>query len=1098
MTWQQERRATEQQERREAAKSRRALVREELKKQYGPVSTSVNRNDYESSVTGVVDLSDYDFSADDAATIYSASQYVDERPVDMYKSQFADRLCEQARSLGLDAEAKEHIIDLLPNLLENFALRLGQHTSSRAESEAMYLIHKYRGDITRRFREDLLETTVDKDSSFWHPEPIAKDDLDHNVKSWLHEVTDTPGRASRGESAHHDVYGPVTSLDQSWEDTLHDVDPLTLPDEPRDLEIAFQSPAFKWLLASLGKASNLRPAASDDAITRVRDKVMDAFPRTHYVSSRCPSTVYTMKFKCLWGIHDFLDCEYPELGSGRARLGEVITITGYPADAQALSCSGYLEQTWPFTGLVVLELLQAAVDKDGQTATRKLPDRTRARAKVLKDSKSLSVKVQGTVDAIAEIGEQIAWITTALSPGATSGGPEAPSYRYPTITEISGYDDNKVASIEWSTVHQQDLDDVSPNGTCWESMFRNPVVVMGYPIRRRPNDGTGLEIPLNMMAGLVQSDRLNHFLGNSYIKGFSSMLVAVEHVGGTYIWHHHSNPYGDRVSYLDAGATAVGCASPHELATSRHIVGWCTKADSRAGSPLLNYDIRGSGLPHAGRDVGLEKFTLTGGLFVTGGLTATPGQKDTPIHISKNGYIDKLRWISQKYVVFWDVEDKRGWMVNGSDALLHLLRGSLEHSRTDKFSSQFLFDFSKLREGPAIKVLVDQENRRLPVYQANEKTYTEKTTLSSGKTDTVTKTITPMTTFGDKVEELYEYLEKMIDHKCQIENPTVFRAKIRFRRHLEGWDFKDFATGRDPSHLRVATLPSNAFSWVELTRVARAITIFGKQFGELVVPSIGSSKTACPNWRSVPTGKHYLCVCLADIRNIIEDAGGDIACTPVLVSPKLAWLNPSKTCPFAECMCERPHRANMSSLGSHLDPVQQLIPNRLVQRVMPKGPLDLQSFDDGAVIFGQGVGFRWKWPDDGEGGDETEDRHSSITPSPSRPSVVQVQDSYETPLADTNTNISTSGTANSDHSSLISRTGGASALSNSAVIPGTPASSQSESTPGQIPPQYPQHARPGSHLGAGEERPLSQPDEGEVVDDPRKKSRIRYLAFRRS
>lgn len=191
--------------------------------------------------------------------------------------------------------------------------------------------------------------------------------------------------------------------------------------------------------------------------------------------------------------------------------------------------------------------------------------------------------MQGTADVIAEIGEQIARITTALSPGATSGAPEALKYCYPTVTGITEFGDTKVAYLDYSTTHQQDSDGVSANGTYWRSMFRNPVVVTGYPIRRRPRDGTGLEIPLNMMAGLVQSNRLNHFLGKSYIKGFSSMLAAVNHVGSTYIWHHHSNPHGGRVSYLDAGATAIGCASLHELATARHIVGWCTKAESQAG-----------------------------------------------------------------------------------------------------------------------------------------------------------------------------------------------------------------------------------------------------------------------------------------------------------------------------------------------------------------------------------------------------------------------------------------------------------------------------------------------------------------------------------
>jgi hypothetical protein len=510
-------------------------------------------------------------------------------------------------------------------------------------------------------------------------------------------------------------------------------------------------------------------------------------------------------------------------------------------------------------------------------------------------------------------------------------------------------------------------------------------------------------------------------------------------------------------------------------------------------------------LPHAGHDFALEKVSLSCGQIITGGCTFGIGRKDIPIHISKVGYIDRLRWISQKYVVFWDVDDKRGWMVNGSNALLHLLRGSLEHSRTDKFRSQFLFDFSKLKEGSAIDILVDQGHRRLPVYPAKEETYTETTTSSLGTIETVTKTKTTVTTLGDKVEELYEYLEKMIDHKSQVENPKGCNAKVRLRRHLEGWDFRDLTASRDPFHLRVATLPTSAFSWVELTRAAQTITIFGKRFGELVTPSIGSTKVTCPSWRSVPTGKHYLCASLADIQSIIDDAGGDIVGNPVLVGPKLVWVNPSRACPFAECVCERRHGANISPLATHVDPVQQLIPTglpRRLQQAMSKGPLDLQNCGGGAVIFGQAFGFSWKWPEIGEGEAETESGGGSSAPSLRQP----IESSSEIPLADTGT----PGTANSDSSSR-SRTG-ASGSSNQ-LMPVTPASSRSEST--QIPPLHP-HAPhpalvpsgtpllskpwaaptwPGINIGA--KRLFMQTDEVEVGEEPKRKSRMRHLVFRR-
>jgi hypothetical protein len=108
----------------------------------------INKTDgdqHESSAICIGDLPDHVSVADDAATIYSAAQDLDERQVNVYKSELADCLCKQVRSLGLNVEAKENIVDVLPNLLKNFALRLGQHASSRSENEVMYFIHKYRG-----------------------------------------------------------------------------------------------------------------------------------------------------------------------------------------------------------------------------------------------------------------------------------------------------------------------------------------------------------------------------------------------------------------------------------------------------------------------------------------------------------------------------------------------------------------------------------------------------------------------------------------------------------------------------------------------------------------------------------------------------------------------------------------------------------------------------------------------------------------------------------------------------------------------------------------------------------------------------------------
>nr|CDP29672.1 Putative protein of unknown function [Podospora anserina S mat+] len=238
----------------------------------------------------------------------------------------------------------------------------------------------------------------------------------------------------------------------------------------------------------------------------------------------------------------------------------------------------------------------------------------------------------------------------------------------------------------------------SKPGQCWHSLFGNPIVVEGYPMSQRPKGNTGIEIPLHMAAAFIAALRLHRFLGHYYLKGFSAILIAVEVVGNVVLWHHWYNPTGERISYLDA-ATAEGKIeiSLEDLRSRRH-VGWCSEALCMAGDKSAKYQIGSSRLPCPSREFSLEKVSFSVGQTVTGGCQFSIGKKYVPLHITKQGYIAKLRRIDQKYVVMWDEEDKRGWLVKGTRALLHLVRASLEHCRDDKFSSEFLYDFNAFEE----------------------------------------------------------------------------------------------------------------------------------------------------------------------------------------------------------------------------------------------------------------------------------------------------------------------------------------------------------------------------------------------------------------
>lgn len=122
--------------------------------------------------------------------------------------------------------------------------------------------------------------------------------------------------------------------------------------------------------------------------------------------------------------------------------------------------------------------------------------------------------------------------------------------------------------------------------------------------------------------------------------------------------------------------------------------------------------------------------------------------------------------------MLWDEEDKRGWLVNGTSVLLHLLRASLKHDSMDEISTEFLFNPESMQEAPethkassAIKVLVTSHNRKLPIYLEKE----------------------GYLRLEDRIEELYDTLEKIMDYEVSIATQISVNSS-RTRKHLEGWD----------------------------------------------------------------------------------------------------------------------------------------------------------------------------------------------------------------------------------------------------------------------------------------------------------------------
>src|SRR4051812_47563678 len=169
-----------------------------------------------------------------------------------------------------------------------------------------------------------------------------------------------------------------------------------------------------------------------------------------------------------------------------------------------------------------------------------LPDNTTVGLRL--ENAFLEATIEGCADSVAEVVEQIGWLGAALResedekimvcmPTINIHHPPLPGN---TITRGSlGFCIRKIA-------------DTTTTGQCWHKLFRNPVIVEGYPITKRSTYRTGLEMPVSMMSILAEGSRLHQFLGKRLLKGFSTAVIPTKKLEDSILWHLYYTDDGSR------------------------------------------------------------------------------------------------------------------------------------------------------------------------------------------------------------------------------------------------------------------------------------------------------------------------------------------------------------------------------------------------------------------------------------------------------------------------------------------------------------------------------------------------------------------------
>jgi nucleoside phosphorylase len=293
-----------------------------------------------------------------------------------------------------------------------------------------------------------------------------------------------------------------------------------------------------------------------------------------------------------------------------------------------------------------------------------------------------------------------------------------------------------------------------------------------------------------------------------------------------------------------------------------------------------------------------------------------------------------MMWINKQRVLLWDTGDKRGWLVSGLTALLHLVRASLHRESSDIFSSQMLFKPELLHEpsewiaDATASILVSKRNLNLKIYDGEAGT------------------------FGDRVETFYNILEKMIDYQNRISGDEGAGLLDKPRGCLEGWDFHDIMMNSDDRMFpRATTLEQAGRSWVDLVRVMSAVTLFGRGFGQLIRPS---KLDVCKRWTELPPGKFYIAVPLLHLQDLINNHSSSEPHTRL--GRKLIWHTETNFLEGCRCDDDADHDAH--------EPVQSLIPLSMSRDIPPRQS-KIPVSDSAIVIFGHHSKSLLVWNDFG-------------------------------------------------------------------------------------------------------------------------------------
>ncbi|KAG7426624.1 Vegetative incompatibility protein HET-E-1 [Fusarium oxysporum f. sp. raphani] len=890
----------------------------------------------------------------DTATTYSVGTLSDD-PKFQYFQAFIGQLTEDVGAGADGTTLKDVGQSFLDQTLRDFAWRLHEESTNPFQLETSVIIHRKRRNIV-----DLLDFQVP-----------AFDEAESESGQSLWD--------SEAENEEEPSIVPFRKAEEMIIDWIGEVE----TGKPNDISQMLQyrkfiqgSKAYEWLLTKICQQSRLsceEPNLMDSVGSTIRNELKERIPR-HKMSRRKASIWFEMTYSLTLDLIGIMK-KSGISGSCAKALPNILCLTGNWNEAQATTVSEYMNQTWPQSGMSMVPFpkTDTSDDPSGRAWTEGNGERSSSLC-LLKGTVNpdcgrtarYEISARGGYYAVSEVGEQIAWLASVFQnhTGFVSIMPSITNFSASAVKNKSGSTIAVMGSCSFYFFTRPETTYNPNQGFCWERLFGSRSIVRGYPILRRSIPKSGLEVPLLYAASIVGSSEVVQWDKRLVIKGFNMLMVATQVTSDVMVWHLLvSEKPEERISYLDPRLDHIDIRPSDEMSLryiegKRHIVGWCTKATDFCGHSTANHMIKPGGLPKASASIVVDKLYIEGGSPVTAGLMLDVNKKEQPFWLQREkDYPSFLNWVKLQPVVFYDVEERRAWLVDGASALLHLVRISLHLDINDPESAyDWVYDPSKVKDHwpgvgsrqAALQTLKSWENRALNVYIVNK------------HIDPNGVPVTKYSTFEERVKTILHSIEKLIDRQAQAASQDGIKISQALdpRRDVVGFDIVDIIDPSVPIYPRIQHLNSWGHGWIDLIPTIGITALFGRGFGDLI--RADEPDLICPSWRSVPVGKDYLAASISTMQMLHEKRllrmepgliGGEL-------TKKITWVTAKEASLHCRCLKRQgSNDAQTTGAECNHNPVQFLA-KRWWSRTIPHGlkPVQLGSLDpEGAVIFGHTV-----------------------------------------------------------------------------------------------------------------------------------------------